>query len=223
MKNQFSLNIKTPCSEKFDQFPPTPQGGFCGSCEKEVIDFTKMNAQEIVLYFKHKKTQNTCGRFNSDQLKVYNQKRKSVSFLSGIGLACLSLFSLHAVQAQDTKNQTDSANQNPSEIETSKFQKHLVVKGNVSDENSPLPGVNILLEGTTIGTQTNFDGDFEFPQKLKVGDVLVFSYIGLTSQKVVITDENSTSKIELKINMDMDSCILMGKVAVKQVYKSKRN
>lgn len=223
MKNQFSLNIKTPCSEKFDQFSPTPQGGFCGSCEKEVIDFTKMNTQEIVDYFKHKETQNTCGRFNSGQLKAYNQKRKRVSFLSAIALACLSIFSLHSVQAQEAKKQNDSLDRNPSEIKSSKFQKHLIVKGNVSDGNTPLPGANIILEGTIIGTQTNFDGDFEFPKKLKTGDVLVFSYLGFTSQKVVITEENSTSKIKLKINMDMDSCILMGKVAVKKVYKSKRN
>ncbi|MEO8772687.1 MAG: carboxypeptidase-like regulatory domain-containing protein [Gelidibacter sp.] len=220
MKNQFSLNIKTPCSEKFDQFSPTPQGGFCGSCEKEVIDFTNMDTKKIANYFRHKETQNTCGRFNSSQLKVYNQNRMRASLLSGITLACLSLFSLHSVQAQ---MRLDSLDRNPSEIKTSTVQKHLAVKGNVSDGNSPLPGVNIILEGTTIGTQTNFDGDFEFPKKLKKDDILVFSYVGLTSQKVVITDEDATSTLVLKISMDMDASILMGKVAVKKVYKSKRN
>lgn len=223
MKNQFSLNIKTPCSEKFDQFSPTSQGGFCDSCEKEVIDFTKMNPQEIVDYFKHQAAQNTCGRFNSAQLKVYNQKRTRASFLSGIGLGFLSIFSLHSAQAQDTQKQSDFLDRNPSEINASKSQKLIIVKGHVSDGNTALSGANVILEGTTIGTQTNFNGDFEFPEKLKKGDVLVFSYVGFTSQKIVITDENSSSKIDLKINMDMDACILMGKVAVKQVYKSKRN
>ncbi len=225
MKNQFNLNIKTPCSENFNQFSPTPDGGFCGSCEKEVIDFTKMNRQEIVSFFKNKETQNTCGRFNSNQLKTYNekhQKNKKFSFFGGIGLACLALFSFGTAQAQDTKKGT-KATANLSEIKASKFEKNILVKGNVSNETAPLPGVNIILEGTNIGTTTNFDGDFEFPQKLKKGDVLVFSYIGLESQKVVIDNENSTSKIELKINMNMDSCILMGKIAVKKVYKSKRN
>lgn len=218
MKNQFNLNIKTPCSENFNQFSPTPDGGFCGSCEKEVIDFTKMNAHEIINFFKNKETQNTCGRFNSNQLKTYNEKRqksKKFSFLSGIGLACLTLFSFGTIQGQVVRKST--------EVKTSTIENSILVKGNVSDETAPLPGVNIILQGTSIGTTTNFDGDFEFPQKLKKGDVLVFSYIGLESQKVVIDNENSTSKIELKINMNMDSCILMGKIAVKKVYKSKRN
>lgn len=223
MKNQISLNIIKPCSEKFDQFSPTQKGGFCGSCQKEVIDFTTINAQEIVDYFGTKKTQNTCGRFKSDQLTFYSQKRKRISFLSGIGLACLSLLSISTAQAQEAKQQSESSEKKPSEMPSSKFQKDISVKGHVSEKNTPLPGVNVVLEGTTIGTQTNFDGDFVFPQKLKQGDVLIFSYIGLTTQKVVITDADSTSKIELKINMNMDSFILMGDVAVKKVYKSKRD
>ncbi|WAC01909.1 hypothetical protein N7U66_18985 [Lacinutrix neustonica] len=45
----------------------------------------------------------------------------------------------------------------------------------------------------------------------------------MQSQKVIINNENSASTVELKVDMNMDSCILMGKVAVKSVYKSKRD
>jgi hypothetical protein len=223
MKNTFNLSIKTPCSENFDQFSPTSNGGFCGSCQKDVIDFTKMNSEDIISFFKHKNTQNTCGRFNSNQLKVYNRKPKksnTLSFLSGIGLACLSLFSIGTAQAQDTKKAI-KPKENTSEIKTSKSEKNMIVKGTVFEGNLPLPGASVLLEGTTTGIQTDLDGYFEFPKKLKKGDVLIFSYIGMQTQKVVI--ENSTLEIELKIDLTMDSCILMGKVAVKEVYKSKRN
>jgi len=225
MKNQLNLNIKTPCSENFHQFSPTPKGGFCGSCEKEVIDFTKMNSQEIIAFFKNKDTKNTCGRFNDKQLKGYEQvpkKNQRLSFLSGIGLACLALFSSITAQAQDTKKAIEPK-ENTSEINASKFDKNIIVKGYVSESDQPLPGANVVLQGTTIGVTTDFDGNFEFPEKLKIGDVLIISYVGFESQKVVIENKNSASKIDLKIDMEMTSCVIMGKVAVKKVYKSKRD
>ena len=83
-----------------------------------------------------------------------------------------------------------------------------------------IPGVNVVLEGTDIGTITDFDGNFEFPQKLKKGDVLVFSYVGMASKKVKI--ENKTSAANISLNMQLDTVIIMGEVAVKEVYKSNR-
>ena len=225
MKNQLNLNIKTPCTENFNQFTPTPKGGFCGSCEKEVIDFTKMNADEIVPFFKNKTNQNTCGRFNSHQLNQKTQiqkKNKRMSFLSGIGLACLALFSTFTTQAQEAKKDLEPL-KGDSKIEASKSEKNITVKGTVNEGGIPLPGANVVLQGTAIGTSTNFDGYFEFPEKLKVGDVLIVSYIGFESQKVVIEKTNSELKIELNIDMEVSSCIVMGKVAVKQMYKSKKN
>ncbi len=62
-----------------------------------------------------------------------------------------------------------------------------VVSGKVtsSEDGSALPGVNVLLKGTTIGTVTSADGEF----KLNVpaaGGTLVFSFIGFQSQEVAI-------------------------------------
>ncbi len=51
------------------------------------------------------------------------------------------------------------------------------VTGTVSDNSGPVPGVNIIVQGTTTGTQTDFDGNYS----LDVGSVmlyLVFSFIG---------------------------------------------
>lgn len=143
------------------------------------------------------------------------QSRKRFSLVGGFGLACLTLFTISIVQAQDTKNQT-----NNSKTIVTKIQDSFIVKGNVSDDLEAIPGVNVVLEGTDIRTITDFDGNFEFPQKLKKGDVLVFSYVGMASKKVKI--ENKTSAANISLNMQLDTVIIMGEVAVKEVYKSKR-
>ncbi|HMB64766.1 MAG TPA: TonB-dependent receptor [Eudoraea sp.] len=52
-----------------------------------------------------------------------------------------------------------------------------MVTGTITDQNTfPLPGVNILLKGTTTGTQSDFDGKYSIVAA--EGDVLVFSYLG---------------------------------------------
>jgi hypothetical protein len=226
MKNQLSLNIQTPCSKNFNHFKPTSKGGFCNACNKEVIDFTKMNSEDIITYFKTKSDKNTCGRFTSNQLKTYESTTKHLSkfsFVRGIGLACLTLFSFGIIHAQDSENKTKKSENNTTKIMINDNEKTIVVKGNVSEASIPMPSVNVILDGTSIGTMTDINGNFVFPEKLKKGDVLVFSILGMETQKVTITDEASASNVVLEIDMDMTEIVLMGDVAVKKVYSSKSN
>ncbi|MGB6269154.1 MAG: carboxypeptidase-like regulatory domain-containing protein [Olleya sp.] len=219
MKNQFNLNIQTPCQEDFNSFSPTKAGGFCDTCQQEVVDFTAMNAQEITQHFSSNNTQNTCGRFTTSQLSTYEaipEKRNYLSFLSGIGLACFSLLSLTTAQAQDT-----GTKQNTTVTQTN---KEITVKGTIKDQyGEPLPFVNIVLNGTSTGTSSDENGEFLFPKKLKKGDVLVFSYVGYQSKKVIIKNSISTSNIELNVDMNNDEVVIMGKVATKEVFKSKKD
>jgi len=137
-----------------------------------------------------------------------NQKSKTISYLTGIALVCLTLFSITTVQAQDVTTTTDDS---------------FVVKGNVSDETDPLPGANVILKGSRTGTSTDFAGNFEFPIKLKKGDVLIISYIGMETQFVTIKNQDSASKISLKLDSGIEEIIVVGKVATKKVYSSKKN
>lgn len=220
MKNKFSLEINKPCSENFNQFTPTKLGGFCASCEKDVVDFTKMTSLEVINYFKIYNTKNTCGQFNRKQLTNYTEKsirRKKYNYLSTLGIAFLSLFTFNTVHAQKINSSNEK---NTTKVKTQ--QGNIVVKGNISDEAGPLPGVSILLQGTNTGIESDFNGNFTFPKNLKVGDTLLFSFIGMESQKVIIQNNSSASNIELKVNMELDACMLLGKVAVKKIYSSKK-
>ncbi|SHJ19327.1 TonB-linked outer membrane protein, SusC/RagA family [Arenibacter nanhaiticus] len=58
-----------------------------------------------------------------------------------------------------------------------------------AQDGLPLPGVNVLVRGTTIGTQTDFDGNYAI--EAKSGDVLVFSYLGMKSQSLTVGASNT--------------------------------
>ncbi len=63
--------------------------------------------------------------------------------------------------------------------------QEIVVKGLVTDsQGTALPGVNIVVKGTTRGTSSDFDGNFEISANR--GDVLVFSYLGFKTQEVSV-------------------------------------
>jgi TonB-dependent SusC/RagA subfamily outer membrane receptor len=74
------------------------------------------------------------------------------------------------------------------------FAQGRTVTGTVTDNNGlPLPGVSILVKGTSEGTQTNFDGQFSI--MATPAQVLVFSYVGMKQQEVVASAATLTVKM----------------------------
>ncbi len=69
------------------------------------------------------------------------------------------------------------------------FAQEKVVTGTVSDESGPLPGVNVIVKGTNKGTQTDFDGKFTL-KNVKKGDVIQFSYVGMTTVEKKVGNKN---------------------------------
>ncbi|WP_242093853.1 SusC/RagA family TonB-linked outer membrane protein [Aestuariivivens sediminicola] len=63
--------------------------------------------------------------------------------------------------------------------------QEITVSGTVIDEEfkQPLPGVSVLVKGTSKGAVTNFDGVYELT--VNNGDILVFSYIGMKTQEQI--------------------------------------
>jgi iron complex outermembrane receptor protein len=72
--------------------------------------------------------------------------------------------------------------------------------GTVLDKvsNQPIPGVNVVVEGTQNGTSTNFDGIFNL--NVKKGDKVVFSYIGFKTYTLIYTSQK-----DIAINLEEDS------------------
>ena len=64
-----------------------------------------------------------------------------------------------------------------------------ILKGTVVDEKGvPLLGATVLVEGTTNGASTDFDGNYVINIKTE-NAILVFSYIGYITQKITVADQ----------------------------------
>ena len=78
------------------------------------------------------------------------------------------------------------------------FAQEKEITGTVSDQNGlPLPGVTVLIVGTSDGTQTDFDGNYSI--MASGGQQLRYSYIG---QKTVTRDVGSASVINVTLEED---------------------
>ncbi|GHA36828.1 SusC/RagA family TonB-linked outer membrane protein [Salinimicrobium marinum] len=77
----------------------------------------------------------------------------------------------------------------------------ITVTGTVTDEMGPLPGVTVLLQGTNRGVTTDFDGNYEITDVPSDG-VLVFSYVGFTTQNVNI---NGRNEIDVVLEQDTEA------------------
>ncbi|WP_167619775.1 SusC/RagA family TonB-linked outer membrane protein [Maribellus sediminis] len=76
-------------------------------------------------------------------------------------------------------------------------------------DDSPIPGVSVMLKGTTLGTITNIDGEYT----LKVpedGQILVVSFIGMKTQEIAI-DGQSTVNIVMEADVfGIDEVVVTG-------------
>ncbi|WP_372746245.1 SusC/RagA family TonB-linked outer membrane protein [Lutibacter sp.] len=73
------------------------------------------------------------------------------------------------------------------------FAQEKTVTGKVSDASGPLPGVTVIIKGTKTGTQTDFDGNYSI--KAKVGAVLQFSFMGMSTTVQTVGTSNTINVV----------------------------
>ena len=84
-----------------------------------------------------------------------------------------------------------------------------IIKGKVTNSSgNPLPGVNIIIEGGGKGTDTNFDGEYSI--NVSKGAVLVFSYVGMISQKIKVEDTSTINVVLAEDSSLLEEIILVG-------------
>jgi len=83
------------------------------------------------------------------------------------------------------------------------------VNGTVSDGSGPLAGANVLIKGTTNGTQTDFDGNYTLDN---VGDnaTLVFSYIGFKTLEAPVGGKSQIDVVLEEDASELEEVVLIG-------------
>ncbi|MEN8765333.1 MAG: TonB-dependent receptor [Wenyingzhuangia sp.] len=77
-----------------------------------------------------------------------------------------------------------------------------------NSDQSPVPGANVIIKGGSSGTISDFDGNYQIA--VKAGDVVVVSYIGFTSQEVVITDQTSLTTYLEEDASELEEIVVVG-------------
>ncbi|MCC2545704.1 carboxypeptidase-like regulatory domain-containing protein [Hymenobacter sp. BT175] len=201
-KAPFSLQIPSPCAERWDQMTPQASGRHCASCRQVVVDFTRKTDAEILTLLTAAAGR-TCGRFRDDQLNrpLHYPAPAPASRWRATLLAAVTVLGLHTLLGSEARGQSVLTAKGKAWASEPEFRLRPaakvvpaapgadgVVRGRVVDRQTGegLPGVTVLLKGTVNGTSADANGNFE----LAVGPAerqlpLVVSYIGYEQQEVV--------------------------------------
>ncbi|MCH2488657.1 MAG: von Willebrand factor type A domain-containing protein [Flavobacteriales bacterium] len=83
------------------------------------------------------------------------------------------------------------------------------ITGTVSDDSGlPLPGANIVVKNTSIGTQTDFNGNYKITAS--VGQVLVFTYVGFETVEKKIKTNTTNINVQLLASSALEEVVVTG-------------
>lgn len=105
--NTMKLDLVFPCHEDTDNMGDTAKGKFCGQCNKEVIDFTTWEKEDVLNYLSEKKS---CGIFKNEHIDstqaepIVHIKRQRTYFSHLV--ASLSVMVLAITGCENSASQT---------------------------------------------------------------------------------------------------------------------
>ena len=84
------------------------------------------------------------------------------------------------------------------------------ISGSVMDAGSmeAIPGVNVIIDGTNIGTVTDFDGNFVINTSQDAPLTLIVSYVGYSAERVSITSANQNINVSLSAGQNLEEIIV---------------
>lgn len=231
-QQRLTLTVPDACQQHWQAMTAQPDGRFCESCQKTVVDFTAMTDPQLAAYFLNQ-SENVCGRFKANQLdrtiiaaSIVPRQPAKQRWLALVALGLISWSTVRGqpISVRGEKIATSQAT-NPAkptitgdaEVPYS-LDSMVVVSGRVIDvtDRESLSGVNVTVVGTELGASTDKDGVFKLrlPAHQPGKVVLRFSYIGFTTQeKEVNTDRNLPVLVRLATDINLlDEVVYVGKV-----------
>jgi TonB-linked SusC/RagA family outer membrane protein len=144
-------------------------------------------------------------------VSIHVQKEKLGHVLDRILLSRKISYEADGDQIILTRNEGGTANVNAIDLlKAERVLMEQIITGQVIDETaSPLPGVNVLLKGTTIGTTSDSDGRYS----LRVPDassIITFSFIGYVTQEVVVSNRTEINITLLPEVSTLEEVLVVG-------------
>ncbi|MGK0385597.1 MAG: Ca-activated chloride channel family protein [Patiriisocius sp.] len=102
---------------------------------------------------------------------------------------------------------------------TTLFGQQLKVSGTISDTSGlPLPGVNIIVKGTTYGTQADFNGNYAIT--VAIGTKLIYSYVGFETEERKVKKKTKVINVSMMQGAVLDEVVITGYGAIRKERKS---
>ncbi|MBG8554458.1 carboxypeptidase-like regulatory domain-containing protein [Hymenobacter guriensis] len=159
-----TITIPKPCAQPWAAMTPTAAGQFCGSCQHEVVDFSRMTEAEVVAWLAQSRTASVCGSFRAHQFKTMpaaapRWRRWLVAAVALLGFKPLltgcQTVAPHA-QTELGTEQIDASAQVPD--------NQIIIRGRVVEDstNQGVAGARVLIGDTEYGAMTDEQGNFSF-------------------------------------------------------------
>ncbi len=219
---KYNLLKLKKCDQFWDDMEPISSGRHCKSCNKTIVDFSRMSYSEIAL-FMSKSENPVCGFYLPEQLSAGQKKFSTLPIQLGLStLLTATTFSYGQTQERQTTYQAVAENSIEKKVTSSEVTSNLVkdtiiIKGKVQslDTSSKmieeLPFASVVIKGTNIGVACNELGEFRLKYLPKVDTVpikIVISAVAIQTKEVSI-DLQDTNEIDLGlITLDKYKCRL---------------
>jgi len=206
MIRKAQISVPLPCHENWEAMTAAEKGKFCGSCQKNVYDFTK--SSDRIILEKLSTEKDLCGRFLDSQLNrqlIAPKEKSSLWLAAATGVITLLGFGTNEIKAQVKQPtvQTDRSNRiilgKP--LQQRKLEK--IISGIVVDRNgNPVQGFEISSRGTAQRVKTDVNGKFSL--RAIVGEILIGLSEGEHTLEFVV-DEKTFYTIKVQ------TAVIMGK------------
>jgi len=212
MPKKIQLQIPKPCHVEWNKMTQVQKGRFCASCEKQVVDFTGMNDEQVIAFFRKPSAGAVCGRFLNDQLnRDIIIPKKRIPWLKYFFQFALPIF-LTSLKSSAQGNivikekiTTNCTQRTLGMVAPSKLrQKEIIneIKGRVIDEKGQgISYASVIISGTQEGTACDSIGNFVL--RIKNFDELI------TINASSVGFENSSITVSLKNNSSRDNIIIV--------------
>jgi hypothetical protein len=161
-----TFSVPTPCPKAWAAMTPTANGRFCGSCQHEVVDFSRMSEAEVTAWLSRPSIGNVCGFFRAGQFAPAlpvpqpRWRRWLVTALALLGLEPV----LTACQTTPPQNASTNGSTEQADTYAAAPEGQVTIRGRVLDDSTGtgVQGAEIFIGETKYGAVTDEQGNFSF-------------------------------------------------------------